>query len=109
MTVPPFAPDNIRKMTYEYLFESIQFNSVYCAHCRSITFCILIVEAASMALYGFKSRNFSPEFSSPCSTVVDSGFSFSHITPFFDNVRLNYATRRFVYQQISLNLTPELM
>jgi actin-related protein len=32
---------------------------------------------------------------SPCCLIVDSGFSSTTITPFFNNTALSYATRRF--------------
>eukprot|EP01052_Picozoa_sp_SAG31_P002306 SAG31_NODE_81_length_27131_cov_4.775283_11_plen_106_part_00 len=46
----------------------------------------------------------------PVTVVVDSGYSFSHIVPLFDNFKLNYAVKRVdVGGKVLTNYLKELM
>jgi actin-related protein len=42
-------------------------------------------------MHGAKEEFFAK---SPCCTVVDTGYSFTHVTPFFDDQKINYAIKR---------------
>ncbi|KAH3760812.1 hypothetical protein Pelo_7377D [Pelomyxa schiedti] len=83
VTEAPFAPNNVRNLMLQLVFEIYGFESLYLA------------KPAEMAAFGYRINNPSSSFAkSPCYTVVDCGFSFTHTTPFFDNIKLNYAVKR---------------
>jgi len=82
-TEPLFTPDTLKKMEYEVIFEEYEFKST------------LTTSAPFLAQYGYRFENPASNFSkSPCALVVDSGFSFSHIAPFFDDHLINFAVKR---------------
>eukprot|EP01133_Synstelium_polycarpum_P014961 gene14961-17689_t len=70
LTETPFSLDEIRKSLYETVFEQYKFKSLYLATRSTFS-------------------------SSPCHMVVDCGYSFTHVVPHFQNVKLNYAVKRF--------------
>jgi len=66
---------------YEAMFEYYGFKSVF--NCPS----------QMLTLVDYQANH--PEIkANPCAIVVDSGYSFTHIVPFFDNTKLNYAIKR---------------
>eukprot|EP01127_Copromyxa_protea_P016355 TRINITY_DN4839_c0_g1_i1.p1 TRINITY_DN4839_c0_g1~~TRINITY_DN4839_c0_g1_i1.p1 ORF type:complete len:441 (-),score=73.48 TRINITY_DN4839_c0_g1_i1:44-1366(-) len=81
MTEPYFNPESLRTNMYEVIFEDYQFAEL-CTVCP-----------ATLALFDANMNR--PEFSThPAGIVVDTGYSFSHIVPFFDNTKLTYAIKR---------------
>jgi len=77
LTEPLFNPDSLKKIMYEMVFEEYLFKSLYCC------------SAPSMALHGYVHANPTSSFAkSVAHTVIDTGYSFSHIVPFFDRQKL---------------------
>eukprot|EP00026_Physarum_polycephalum_P009843 Phypoly_transcript_09980.p1 GENE.Phypoly_transcript_09980~~Phypoly_transcript_09980.p1 ORF type:complete len:428 (+),score=30.54 Phypoly_transcript_09980:32-1315(+) len=83
LTEPLFNPDSLKKMMFEFLFEHFQFRSICC--CSS----------SYLALLGYINENASSSFAqSVAHCVIDTGYSFSHIVPFYDLQKINYAIKR---------------
>ncbi len=73
ITEPPLNPEPLRNDMNEVIFEDFGFNS-----CMRNT-------SSYFALQEYKLSNpLNTSFTSSC-LVVDSGFSYSHITPFINN------------------------
>jgi actin-related protein 6 len=87
LTEAVFTPERLQRMSYEVLFEDIGFRSVY------------VGSAAHFALQHTlnASQHTLTLLHSPCHLVVDSGYSFTHILPFFDRHLLNYAVKRYSF------------
>uniref|UniRef100_A0A6B2L6W2 Actin-related protein 6 n=1 Tax=Arcella intermedia TaxID=1963864 RepID=A0A6B2L6W2_9EUKA len=81
LTEPLFNPDSLRKNMYEVIFEDYGFKSL--CNCTS----------PMLSLYDYQT-NHPHVASNPCALVIDSGYSFTHVVPFFDNVKLTYAIKR---------------
>lgn len=82
LTEPPFNPESLRRNMYETLFEGEGFRSLFNC-CPQM-----------LALYDFQT-NREAEFSNyPAGIVVDCGYSFTHIIPFWDFTKLTYAIKR---------------
>ena len=79
MTEPLFTPDILAKISNQVLFEEYGFESVLTASAPGLTW-----------LHRQATQN-SP---SPCGLVVDVGYSFTHVVPFYDNHLINYGVKR---------------
>ncbi len=83
MTEPLFTPAALQSRLDEVVFEQFGFQACY------------RTPAAPLSALDYKLSNPDSRFASDgCCVVVDSGFSFSHAVPIFDNHVLNYAARR---------------
>ncbi len=100
VTEPPFNLPSIRSKMDELVFEKYGFLT----YCRK--------QCAGLAARGFNLEQPAPPTPSPlaaagatptkpvapklpCAVVVDSGYSFTHVTPIFDHQPINYATKRY--------------
>eukprot|EP01126_Amoeba_proteus_P065978 TRINITY_DN9477_c0_g1_i4.p1 TRINITY_DN9477_c0_g1~~TRINITY_DN9477_c0_g1_i4.p1 ORF type:complete len:239 (-),score=44.56 TRINITY_DN9477_c0_g1_i4:544-1260(-) len=81
LTEAYFNPESLRRNLYEIIYEDYQFKSL----------CTMV--SAALAL---RDANLNrPEFlKHPGAIVVDTGYSFTHVVPFFDHTKLTYAIRR---------------
>ncbi|KAJ1387663.1 Actin family, partial [Sesbania bispinosa] len=83
LTEPLFTLPSIQRSIDELVFEDFNFKSLYVADSPSLVH----LYEASHRPNGLLSR-------AQCSLVVDSGFSFTHASPVFQNFTLNYAVKR---------------
>ncbi|KAK7327725.1 hypothetical protein VNO77_21814 [Canavalia gladiata] len=83
LTEPLFTLPSIQRSLDELVFEDFNFRSLYVAHSPSLVH----LYEASHRPNGLLSK-------AQCSLVVDSGFSFTHASPVFQNFTLNYAVKR---------------
>jgi actin-related protein 6 len=82
LTEPLFNLEGLRRNMYETLFEQEGFRSLFNC-CPQM-----------LSLYDFQT-NREAEFSNyPAGIVVDCGYSFTHIVPFWDFTKLTYAIKR---------------
>ncbi|KAH7299441.1 hypothetical protein KP509_24G011700 [Ceratopteris richardii] len=80
---PPFAVPSIQKLTDELVFEEFGFCSLF------------VADAASLTHLYLQHRNPETMLSrSRCSLVIDSGFSFTHVSPVVYNFTCNAAVKR---------------
>lgn len=79
-----FTPESLSSMQTEVIFEEYGFASLY------------MTSAPNLTLYNYKlSPLIDKEVAeSPCSIVVDTGYSFSHVIPFFGLQPINHAIKR---------------
>jgi len=83
LTEPPFNPNPLKKLTAEHIFEHYEFNSLF------------VTTGPMLSMFNYKYENYSSPFAFASSCiVVDSGYSFTHIVPFFDNHIINHAVKR---------------
>jgi actin-related protein 6 len=83
VTEPLFNPVQLRARMDETVFETLQFER----YAR--------VYSPSLAVRGFRAESMdNTNFGRPCSVVVDSGYSFTHVAPMIDCTPVNYATQR---------------
>jgi len=84
LTEPLFNIDSLKKKMYEMVYEEYQFQSLCCA------------SAPFLSLLEYKFANPESKFAHPSTAqiVVDSGYSFTHVVPFFDNQKINHAIKR---------------
>ncbi|XP_021899148.1 actin-related protein 6 [Carica papaya] len=83
LTEGPLALPSIQRSTDELVFEDFGFSALYVAQSSSL-----------VHLYEASRRPDELLAKTQCSLVVDSGFSFTHASPVFDNFTLNYAVKR---------------
>ncbi|KAK9715181.1 hypothetical protein RND81_06G148000 [Saponaria officinalis] len=83
LTLPPFSPPAVRRPLFELAFEDLSFRSLFV----SDSFSLVHLYEASRNPDGVVSKT-------QCSLVVDSGFSFTHCAPVFQNFTLNYGVKR---------------
>ncbi|XP_027334241.1 actin-related protein 6 [Abrus precatorius] len=83
LTEPVFTLPSIQRSLDELVFEDFNFRSLYVAHSPSL-----------VHLYQTTQRPNELLSKAQCSLVVDSGFSFTHASPVFQNFTLNYAVKR---------------
>jgi actin-related protein 6 len=101
LTEPPMNPASVRRLQSEVLFEYYKFKGAsFQTGSKSFVLFLSNNLAACLAMYNYKwegrdpSNSISPPSSQPCSIVLDTGYSFSHTIPFFDNFPINYAIKR---------------
>eukprot|EP01128_Nolandella_sp_AFSM9_P009651 TRINITY_DN6285_c0_g1_i1.p1 TRINITY_DN6285_c0_g1~~TRINITY_DN6285_c0_g1_i1.p1 ORF type:complete len:454 (-),score=80.04 TRINITY_DN6285_c0_g1_i1:25-1386(-) len=87
LTEPPFNPQTLRSNIFEEIFEREQFQS------------LLIQQPSFLSLYDYCTNHHKSSLApvpNPVvgAVVVDSGYSFTHIVPFFDQTKLSYAVKR---------------
>ncbi|KAK6941677.1 Actin family [Dillenia turbinata] len=80
---PLFSLPSISLSTFELVFEDFGFQSLNISNSASL-----------VHLYEASHRPYSVISKTQCSLVVDSGFSFTHCVPVFQNFVLNYGVRR---------------
>jgi len=80
LTEPLFNPESLRKNMYEVIFEEYGFKSLFTP------------SSQMLSLYDYQTNN--PITDNPCAIVVDSGYSFTHIVPFFDSTKMTYTIKR---------------
>ncbi|GAB4832840.1 Actin- protein 6 [Ancistrocladus abbreviatus] len=85
LTQPPFALSlsSIRRPLFELVFEDFNFRSLFISDSPSLVH----LYEASRNPNGVASKT-------QCSLIVDSGFSFTHCAPVFQNFSLNYGIKR---------------
>lgn len=83
LTEGPLALPSIQRSTDELVFEDFGFSALYVAQSSSL-----------VHLYEASRRPDELLAKTQCSLVVDSGFSFTHAAPVFNNFTLNYAVKR---------------
>jgi len=81
ITEPPFNPVSIRKIQNEVIFEDYGFSSYHAT------------QTSTLSMYNQQIHEENTE-RSICTLVVDSGYSFSHIIPYFDQNQINYGVKR---------------
>lgn len=84
LTEPLFNPESLRSSQNEFIFEMFKFRSLLCCSAPYLsqrTHKISIDDGSEMKRVS-------------CSVIVDCGYSFTHIVPFYDNMRVNYAVKR---------------
>lgn len=84
VTEPLFTLPSIQRSLDELVFEDFNFGSLCVSDPASL---VHLYEASRSRPNGLMSR-------AQCSLVVDSGFSFTHASPVFQNFTLNYAVKR---------------
>ena len=77
----PFVPYEIKERFAEMAFEDLGFDALY-------------LSMASNMVQQFALNKNIEELNSYCQLVIDSGFAFTHIVPYFNNYPINYATKR---------------
>ncbi|PRP89165.1 actin-related protein 6-like [Planoprotostelium fungivorum] len=83
LTEPIFNPNSVRKVQAEIIFEDYAFDALYTA------------SAPFFSAFQGKKAGITENFAkSPCHLVVDCGFSFTHVVPFFDLQKINYGIKR---------------
>lgn len=82
VTEPPFTPSSIQREMDEIVFEHFGFQR----YLRTPT-APLILQAHQHGRGGFA-------YGRTCSVVIDCGYSFTHVTPLFNNTPINYGIRR---------------
>ena len=83
LTRPLFNPQALDQTTFEVVYEEYGFASLFC--CTS----------AYMGLFNERKKRQPSEFSSSCAhLVIDSGFSYSHVVPFYDGKICTSAVKR---------------
>lgn len=91
----PFVPYEIKERYAQMAFEDLGFDSLF------------LTMATNMVQQFALNKN-KEELNPHCQLVVDSGFSFTHIVPYFNNYPINYATKRIdVGGKILTNLLKE--
>lgn len=80
LTEPPFNPDSLRSSQNEFIFEQFGFRSLLCCN------------PSFLALQAFSSAK-SPQ-PVHCCVVVDCGYSFTHVIPYYDGIKVNHAVKR---------------
>lgn len=80
VTEPLFTPAKLSQQLSQLTFEKFEFSS------------LSRVPSAPMSSRGHALD--VERFGLPCSLVIDTGFSFTHVTPVFDGSPLNHAARR---------------
>ncbi|CAH9076176.1 unnamed protein product [Cuscuta epithymum] len=83
LTEPLFSLPSIQRSVDEIVFEEFNFQALFVADSPSLVH----LYEASRRPYGLVSK-------AQCSLVVDSGFSFTHASPVFQNFTLNYGVKR---------------
>ncbi|XP_045790138.1 actin-related protein 6 [Trifolium pratense] len=83
LTEPLFTLPSIQHSIDEIVFEDFNFTSLYIADSPSL-----------VHLYETSRRPDGLLSKAQCSLVVDSGFSFTHASPVFQNFTLNYGVKR---------------
>ncbi|KAL5100930.1 hypothetical protein RYX36_005257 [Vicia faba] len=83
LTEPLFSLPSIQHSLDELVFEDFNFTSLYVADSPSLVH----LYETSRSPTGLLSK-------AQCSLVVDCGFSFTHASPVFQNLTLNYAVKR---------------
>ncbi|XP_027065528.2 actin-related protein 6 [Coffea arabica] len=83
LTEPLFTLPSIQRSVDELVFEEFNFKALFVADSPSLVH----LYEASRRPYGLVSK-------AQCSLVVDSGFSFTHAAPVFQNFTLNYGVKR---------------
>ncbi|VFQ83396.1 unnamed protein product [Cuscuta campestris] len=83
LTEPLFTLPSIQRSIDEIIFEEFNFRALFVADSPSLVH----LYEASRRPYGLVSK-------AQCSLVVDSGFSFTHASPVFQNFTLNYGVKR---------------
>ncbi|KAL7137738.1 hypothetical protein ABFS83_10G112800 [Erythranthe nasuta] len=83
LTEPLFTLPSIQRSVDEIIFEEFNFKALFVADSPSLVH----LYEASRRPYGLVSK-------AQCSLVVDSGFSFTHAAPVFQNFTLNYGVKR---------------
>ena len=79
--IQPFQPQEVLERYGQLIFEDMGFDALFMAMAPSL--------AANYVKHFYKA-----EISPLCQLVVDSGFSFTYIIPYFDGFPLNYAAKR---------------
>jgi len=94
--VPPVIPDQVQTRIAEVVFEDFKFDA------------LSQVSSASMLREAGMAKN--PEVSPVCQLVIESGFSFTQIVPFFDGLPLKHAAVRIdVGGKLLTNLLMEML
>lgn len=83
LTQPLFTLPSIQHSLHQLVFEDFNFSSLFVADSPSL-----------VHLYETSQRPNGLLSKAQCSLVVDSGFSFTHASPVFQNFTLNYAVKR---------------
>ncbi len=81
LSVSPFVPAEIKQRYAEMAFEDLRFDALY------------LTMATNMVQQFALNKN-KEELNPYCQLVVEAGFSFSHVVPYFHGYPLNYATKR---------------
>jgi len=81
LAISPFAPTEIKERFAQMAFEDLGFDALYLTMTTNMV--------REFALEKNKS-----EMNSHCQLVVESGFSFTHLVPYFGGYPINYATKR---------------
>ena len=81
LALSPFAPTEIKDRIAEIAFEDLGFDALY------LTMTTNMVQQFAME----KNKT---ELNPHCQLVVESGFSFTHLVPYFGGYPINYATKR---------------
>eukprot|EP01125_Pyxidicula_operculata_P017547 TRINITY_DN6145_c0_g1_i5.p1 TRINITY_DN6145_c0_g1~~TRINITY_DN6145_c0_g1_i5.p1 ORF type:complete len:436 (+),score=65.16 TRINITY_DN6145_c0_g1_i5:72-1379(+) len=97
LTEPCFNAESIRQNTYEVVFEEYGFKSVFSCLSQFLSLYQSNLNSSTVSLYNASSSstsNGNKIIPNPCGVVLDCGFSFTHVVPFFDNTKMNYAIKR---------------
>jgi len=93
----PYVPYEIKERYAQMAFEDLGFDALF------------LTMSANMVQQYAVNKNIE-ELNPYCQLVIDSGFSFTHIVPYFNNYPINYATRRIdVGGKILTNLLKEII
>eukprot|EP00826_Nyctotherus_ovalis_P037185 TRINITY_DN3377_c0_g4_i4.p1 TRINITY_DN3377_c0_g4~~TRINITY_DN3377_c0_g4_i4.p1 ORF type:complete len:278 (-),score=116.02 TRINITY_DN3377_c0_g4_i4:338-1171(-) len=93
----PFAPNEIKERVAEMAFEDLGFDALY------LTMTTNMIRELAMQKNG-------SELNRHCQLLVESGFSFTHVVPYFGGYPMNYAAKRVdVGGKILTNLLKEII
>jgi len=83
VTEPFFNPPLLQNTMYEVVFEEYRFQNLF------------TTSAPQLSMFYYKYEHPDSAFAnSSCNLVLDSGYSFTHLVPFYDNYKINYAIKR---------------
>lgn len=79
LTEPYFNPSELQRHQIEVVYEEYGFQGLYST------------SPSTLSMYNYQYIHPSDN---PCTLVIDTGHSFSHIVPYFRGNKINYATKR---------------
>lgn len=81
LAISPFAPNEIKERIAEMAFEDLGFDALY-------------LTMTTNMIQQFALNKNKEELNPHCQLVVESGFSFTNIVPYFNGYPINYASKR---------------
>jgi actin-related protein 6 len=119
LTEAHLAPWNLRQKLFEFVFTTAKFGSLFVC---SPSYLSMLHHRYVQQYTGEQGKVYTSvgerdttatlptPLQNPCCVVVDVGYSFTHVTPFFEEAKLNYAIRRLnIGGKVMTNLLRELV